>query len=442
MIALADKPAVQEDAESLVARYLAYPRPDLRDQIMVQYTPLVERTARKFKGLEPTEDLVQVGYMGLLNALTKFDPDAGVRFNTYATYLVQGEIKHYLRDRAQTIRQPAWLQELRSKCVKADGVLRVRPGPRGDAPRDRRADRRAGVAGPRRDAQAADLMKVGSLDAPAGNDEEGGEIERLDAGDFCPEQLSIEDRLVLEHAMSQLRDLERQVLVLFHFECRPQAEIAERLDISANYVSHILRASLTKLRKILAAEEEQDRLLRRQAAEIDYDAIDAATGAYTEGFLRHRLGGGGPPRERRGRQRRPRARRLRGPRRDAASSTARRRSATSSRTRPTSSSATCAASTSSPATGRGGLRHPAALHRRHGGGGPRAPHEGGRAASPRAAWARAASSPSGSAPASPPCPRRAAGFEGPHGRRRAEVGRGGPSTTRRSSRVLSDPGTL
>ena len=68
-----------------------------------------------------------------------------------------------------------------------------------------------------------------------------------------------------------------------------QAEIAERLGISGNYVSHILRASLAKLRKILAAEEEQDRLLRRQAEALDYDQIDPTTGAYTQAYLKHRL---------------------------------------------------------------------------------------------------------------------------------------------------------
>lgn len=288
MISLAEKPTVLEDAESLVARYHAFPRPELKDQIMVQYTPLVERTARKYKGIEPMEDLVQVGYMGLLNALGKYDPEAGVRFNTYATYLVAGEIKHYLRDRAQTIRQPAWLQELRSKCVKAESGLRSELG---REPAHREIAERLGVSESSvRDAiQAADLMKVGSLDAALPGDDDGSEIERLDAGDFCPEQLSIEDRVVLETAMSQLRDLEKQVLVLFHFESRPQAEIAERLGISSNYVSHILRQSLSKLRKILSAEEEQDRLLRRQAEELDYDSVDPVTGAYTEGFLRHRL---------------------------------------------------------------------------------------------------------------------------------------------------------
>ena len=288
MISLAEKPGIQEDSEALVSRYHAYPRPELKDQIMVQYTPLVERTARKYKGLEPMEDLVQVGYMGLLNALSKFDPEAGVRFNTYATYLVAGEIKHYLRDRAQTIRQPAWLQELRSKCVKAENGLRSEMGREVS---HREIAERVGVSETSvRDAmQAADLMKIGSLDAALPGEDDSTEIERLDAGDFCPEQLSIEDRVVLESAMSQLRDMEKQVLVLFHFEARPQAEIAERLGISSNYVSHILRQSLTKLRKILSAEEEQDRLLRRQAEELDYDALDPATGVYTEGFLRHRL---------------------------------------------------------------------------------------------------------------------------------------------------------
>ena len=101
------------ESENLVLRYLEDPRPELKDMIMVTYSGLVERTARKFSGIDAFEDLVQVGYIGLLNALAKYDATAGVRFNTYATYLVAGEIKHFLRDKSQTIRQPAWLQELR-----------------------------------------------------------------------------------------------------------------------------------------------------------------------------------------------------------------------------------------------------------------------------------------------------------------------------------------
>src|SRR3569832_1614411 len=114
---------LHQDPESLVHRYLENGREDLKDLIIMQYSPMVERIARRFSGLEPLEDLVQVGYVGLLNALTKFDVSAGVRFNTYATYLVAGEIKHYLRDRTQTIRHPAWLQELRHKVNRSVSTL-------------------------------------------------------------------------------------------------------------------------------------------------------------------------------------------------------------------------------------------------------------------------------------------------------------------------------
>src|SRR6185295_18582623 len=94
-------------AEALVHQFVATKNADLRDEIVRQYTGLVERVARKYSGLEPFEDLVQVGYMGLLSALNMFEPSKGVRFNTYATHLVTGSIKHHLRDKAKIIREPA-----------------------------------------------------------------------------------------------------------------------------------------------------------------------------------------------------------------------------------------------------------------------------------------------------------------------------------------------
>lgn len=278
-----------EDPEALVHRYLETKREDLKDLIMVQYANTVERIARRFAGIEPVEDLTQVGFIGLLNALTKFDPNAGVRFNTYATYLVAGEIKHYLRDRSQTIRQPAWLQELRQKVNKAAAMLQVELG---RPAQDREIAERVGVSesAVREVYQTQEMMKVASLDSsPSMDDESDAEVDKLDAAAYCPEQLCTEERLVLEHAMRQLRDLERQVLIFFHFEMLNQTEIAAKLNISCNYVSHILRQSLSKLRKILSQEEANDRVLRRQAMEMDYEVLDPITGAYTEQFFRTRL---------------------------------------------------------------------------------------------------------------------------------------------------------
>ncbi|HWA82128.1 MAG TPA: diguanylate cyclase, partial [Fimbriimonadaceae bacterium] len=138
--------------------------------------------------------------------------------------------------------------------------------------------------------QTQEMLRVASLDQTAQGDDDGSsEVEKLDAAQFCPEQLSVEDRVVLEHAMKQLRDLERQVLLHFHFDSMNQTEIAAKLGISCNYVSHILRQSLAKLRKILSNEEEKDRILRRQSSAIDYDIIDSETGAYTDSYFRSRL---------------------------------------------------------------------------------------------------------------------------------------------------------
>jgi len=279
---------IEHDPEGLVLRYVESPRDDLKDLIMVQYAPLVERVARKYAGIESHEDLVQVGYIGLLNALSKFDPEAGVRFNTYANYLVAGEIKHYLRDRAQIIRHPAWLQELRHRVNRTSSMLTQDLGRQ---PTEREIAESLDV--PENQVhevfQTQELLRVGSLDATIQEEDGDTEAERLDAADFCPEQLGVEDRVLLDNALKQLRDLERQVLIHFHFDSMNQTEISAKLGISCNYVSHILRQSLAKLRKILTTEEQKDKLLRKQEEDHNYEIMDPVSGAYTETYFKARL---------------------------------------------------------------------------------------------------------------------------------------------------------
>ena len=277
------------ESENLVLRYLEDPRPELKDMIMVTYSGLVERTARKFSGIDAFEDLVQVGYIGLLNALAKYDATAGVRFNTYATYLVAGEIKHFLRDKSQTIRQPAWLQELRHRVNKAAAGLQTELG---RVPTEREIADTLGVSesSVHEVIVTQDLLRVGSLDSMNDSEDDAeSEVDKIDATQFSPEQLSVEDRVVLEDAMSQLRDLEKEVLSMFHFDALSQTEIAGKLDISCNYVSHILRQSLSKLRKILTSEERKDRILRTNDIQGENDIIDANSGAYTESYFKSRL---------------------------------------------------------------------------------------------------------------------------------------------------------
>lgn len=278
---------VFNDPEMLVQRYFDTKRPDLKDEILAQFGPTVERVARKFAGIEPFEDLCQVGRIGLLNAIGKFDPEAGVRFGTYATHLIAGEIKHYLRDKAQIIRHPAWLQELRHKVTKGATRLQAELG-RPATPVEIAYAIGVPVSQIEEVIASGDSLKVSSFDAALPGDDDTSEIDNMPA--YSNDSEGLEERLVLETAIGQLRDLEREVLTCFHFESLSQTEIASRLGISCNYVSHILRQSLSKLRRILTNEETEDVSLQKKNNQpIEAAITDRNTGFYTEAHFKNRL---------------------------------------------------------------------------------------------------------------------------------------------------------
>ncbi len=274
-------------AEHLVHEYLRTQREDLRERIVRLYAPMVERLARRYSGLDAHEDLVQAGYLGLLNALSLYEPGKGVRFTTYATHLVVGAIKHHLRDRSKIIREPAWLQEARHRVHRVISQLQQTLG---RAPTEEEIAESSGLTleTVQEVIQTEDLFRVTSLAFfPENDEDEGGEDERL-SGE-SRELSAVEERLYLENLFGELRELERKVLYLFHFESLTQVEIADRLNISPNYVSHILRQSLSKLRALISREEARERLLERQTRAVPREVVDPVTGLYSESYLRSRL---------------------------------------------------------------------------------------------------------------------------------------------------------
>src|SRR5579871_2137734 len=103
----------------LLNEYRQSRSPETRDQIVLHFTNLVESVARRFSGsAEPVDDLAQEGYIGLITAIDLYDPAKNVKFSTYATHFIIGQIKHYLRDRGKIIKEPAWLQELNQKVTR------------------------------------------------------------------------------------------------------------------------------------------------------------------------------------------------------------------------------------------------------------------------------------------------------------------------------------
>jgi RNA polymerase sigma-B factor len=284
------------NTEDLVLEYYATRDMGLRDTIVVQLSGLVESVARRFVGSgEPFEDLVQEGYLGLLNALDLFDPKKEVKFTTYATHLVIGQIKHYLRDKGKIIKEPAWLQELNHKINRVMHELTIKHG-RPPSMREIADFMEMTTRAVEDVLTTREIFKVSSLDAVMEDEEgewSGYDLEKLPCELEQTFNLPIEERMVLERAMLQLKELDQKVLQYFFYEGYNQTEIAHMLSISCNYVSHILRNATQKLRRILTEEEWKDQQKQAQIAhqrgEIEAHILDPHTGLYSRAYADVRL---------------------------------------------------------------------------------------------------------------------------------------------------------
>ncbi len=242
-----------EDEELLMLEYARTRDPQLRERVVLACTPLVRRIAAEFvfAGV-PTEDLVQVGYIGLLNAIAAFDPTRGAKFSTYASYLIRGEIRHYLRDQRDTIRKPRWLQKLNTRIE--DAVSRyVSEEGRFPALEELAADLNIDEDGLLEVLRTREALRTIALET----DEESGELrvdrERIRHRAHVSFQLPIEDRLVLLEAMESLNSLQKKVLYYLFYTDMTQTEAARRIGISQKHVSRVLASALAKLRGIMGA---------------------------------------------------------------------------------------------------------------------------------------------------------------------------------------------
>jgi len=224
----------------------------LRDAVVEHMRPLVQSVARKFAGKEPLEDLESEGCVGLIRAVDRFSASRGTRFSTFATHLIAGQIRHYLRDRGHLIRQPAWLQELSARVQKTTIELEQR------LQRPPTLTELAEAANLTEEAleelqaarQAAQVIRMETAEADD-DDFLMVDPEKFRSRTYATLQLPLEDRIVLEGALQKLKDLERRVLHAFFFQEHNQSEIARSLGISCNYAGYVLRRGLKHMRERL-----------------------------------------------------------------------------------------------------------------------------------------------------------------------------------------------
>jgi RNA polymerase sigma-B factor len=249
----------REELRALHRRYKettdAAERDRIRAQLVDNYHDFVYFLARKFANRgEPLEDIAQVGYLGLIKAIERFDPDLGYEFTTFATLTVAGEIKRYFRDKGTAIRFPRRLQELHQS------VLRVNEQMKNELGREPSVAELAERLGVTTD-DVTEAMEMGpaivpvSLDQPVGSSdgpESRSVAEQIGSAD--PELDRVEMRDVLERAMEHLTPRERAIMAMRFYEQMSQSEIAKRLGISQMHVSRLQRAALEQLRKYVPQE--------------------------------------------------------------------------------------------------------------------------------------------------------------------------------------------
>jgi RNA polymerase sigma-B factor len=240
--------AREEDRE-LLRRYHETGDTTAREELIQRHLPLVRSLARRYAGRgEALEDIEQVGAIGLIKAIDRFELERDVSLATYATPNVVGEIKRHFRDKGWAIRVPRALQELNASMSGAIERLTGRLG---------RSPSIAEIAEELRTTpeEVLEAMEVGSaystvsLSSGPSGDEELDPLETIGGEDAEFERS--EDRAALEPALERLAPREREILRMRFEEGLPQTQIAQRVGLSQMHVSRLIRKSLAVMREEL-----------------------------------------------------------------------------------------------------------------------------------------------------------------------------------------------
>lgn len=220
-----------------------------RDKIVERCLPLADHIARRFEGRgEPRDDLVQVARVGLVNAVARFDVDAGSDFVSFAVPTIMGEVRRHFRDNSWSVKVPRRLKELHLRLGTATAELSQRLGRAPTATElaeELEMDRAEVVEG----LVAGSSYNTLSIDSGSGSAEDDDARAIADTlGDVDASLDRIEDREALRPLLEGLPERERMVLVLRFFDSMTQTQIADRVGISQMHVSRLLAKSLTRLR--------------------------------------------------------------------------------------------------------------------------------------------------------------------------------------------------
>jgi len=246
------------DRERTRKDFIAYAKtldPKLREALVVAHLNLVRFLAVRFANRgESIDDLIQVGTVGLIKAIDRFDVERGVEFTTYATPTIIGEIKRYFRDKGWAVKVPRRLQELNLAVNRAVENLAVSLG------RAATVSDLAQALGTT-DEEIIEAQELGqaynllSLDSEVAPDSDAKAATLLDYVGAADSELDVlENKANLAAAFHVLDRRERIIVYLRFYENVSQTEIAKRLSVSQMHVSRLQARALAKLKAFLKVD--------------------------------------------------------------------------------------------------------------------------------------------------------------------------------------------
>src|SRR5215510_6841894 len=237
---------MENNVDALLVAYHRNGDEAARDQALIELMPLVRALASRYAGRgEPLEDLVQVGSIGLIKAVDRFDVDRGVDFASYAVPTIVGEIRRHFRDKAWAMHVPRRLKELSLRLSRTLDQLTTELG---RSPTLAELAAAAGVE--EEDAiDALDSMNAystRSLHAPFDDDSDDSLSEKLGTEELG--YVEVEDGAIVDAGLEALDERERQIVELRFFHELTQSQIASEIGISQMHVSRLLRRALATMR--------------------------------------------------------------------------------------------------------------------------------------------------------------------------------------------------
>src|ERR687890_344703 len=215
------------------------------EQILSMNVKILNHIVRRYSSSsdESYEDLLQVGYVGMMKAVNGYKLDSEAKFSTYAYSMIEGEIKHHLRD-AEFVKRPRWARSLHARVSEATSRLTTELG---RPPLIEEVASEVNIT-PEGVSELRKLFcdtDVASLDAGKDDEVDVSAIKSLRYETFS---LPVEDRILLEQALESLTELQRKVIYLFFYKDLCQTEIGKKLGLSQRKTSRTVASALKVLK--------------------------------------------------------------------------------------------------------------------------------------------------------------------------------------------------